>query len=159
MTRFTKIIGIIALLALCGGCCTSKSVFREGDFAAFFLMQALKFGAKPVNTNAPPLHIEWQYQEDKNGFQVKTAKRNFASIERFLHHSFGEPAMPVKHTTDMTMGVYAAREVGVAIQFGMEGSNSFVTLLRGLSQEEVFSGMTKALGNQDKNKTNSPPRL
>lgn len=144
------VLAVFLTIASIAGCATAKEVGSdEKDFSEFFFTHAVKCGARPLTTNVPPLLMRWQLEEDENGFQVKTERKNFRPIEAFLGRAFGSPRIPVRRGRDgFQMGVYATRDVGVAIQFGLDRTNAFITLVRGLSLNEIYGGMIKVLNSE-----------
>src|SRR5438552_6028462 len=108
------IILTTAVLVMFFAACRAPKPTPPGakNFSEFFLAEATKFGATPLTTNAPPLLIDWQSEEDNNGLQVRTAKPNFPAIENLLKTLFGNPRMPVAKGDGIMMGVYAVRDCG-----------------------------------------------
>ena len=111
------------------------------DFSAHFISEALEFGARPVTTNdLPKLFITWEEKKDKAGIQVKTHRRHYKELSKFLRVAFGNPKMPASRTTDGEMAVYAVADIGVAIQVGTDSDGAFLVLVRGMTLDELFSG-------------------
>ena len=101
----------------------------------------MKFGARPVSTNKlPEVRISWEEKKDDKGIQIKTHRRHYRTIESFLRQAFGEPHMPPAAVKGGIMSVYAAKDIGVAIQMGTDEKGTFVVLIRGMSWNEVRGG-------------------
>jgi hypothetical protein len=130
---------LTALIAVCCALligCTHGKEMRftrgKGDIGPFILEHALKRGARPVATNAlPPIGGEWRYSEDEDGVVLQLPREQFDQIAAFLRHTFGPPTQePTKTTTGGKLGWYAARTIGVGLQFGYHAKRTQVIVLR-----------------------------
>ena len=134
---------IVVGCALLTGCRHDKEMrFTKGkdDIGPFILEHALKRGARPVTTNAlPAVGGEWRYSEDEHGVVLHLPREQFDQIAAFLRHTFGPPAQePTDTTTGGKLGWYAARTIGVGLQFGYDAERTQVIVLRPQPASEIL---------------------
>ena len=142
---FRVLLAAFSLSLFAIGCRTQSDSRGSGkenqDFAKHFISEAITYGARPISTNGlPELRIDWQEKTDEAGFQVKTHARHYKELSDFLRIAFGNPRMPEARTTDGLMAVYAAADIGVAIQVGTNADGAFIVLIRGMTTGELFQG-------------------
>ncbi len=95
----------------------------SGDAGAFVLDSAAHYGARPVRAaGLPTLMGDWRYMADQNGVQIELVGDRFRDLQVLLQRAFGPPAIAPSTNADgkRISGVYAAPNVGAAIQFGSE---------------------------------------
>jgi hypothetical protein len=104
----------------------------SGDMGQYIVAAAVKFGAKAVATNdLPALAGEWKVSEDQYGAVLQLGTDRFGEVESFLKKAFGAPAHEPSATTDGgKLGWYAAKTIGIAVQFGYDKERTQVTILR-----------------------------
>jgi len=131
---------IIAFLAFCGlalfcGCSSEHYVQGRSDAGQFILQHALAYGGRPVTTNSlPTIGGDWQYVQDEFGVGILLPASQYQSARYFLHTAFGPPS---------SKAGWAARDFGVAIYFGQYGSNTEISVLRPMSDEQMARAAKK----------------
>ena len=140
---------IVVVVAILCGCSQGglKFIRGNGDVGRFILQQALVRGARPVATNnLTPIKGWWRYAEDENGVVVQLPRDRFGEIESFLQDAFGPPAQEPTDTTDGgKLGWYAARTIGVGLQFGYDRAHAQVIVLRPQATSEILKHIREAL--------------
>ena len=123
--RATRIL--LGCLVFLSGCSRTEAPFRgyrraSGDVVKSVMEYAMRYGARPVNTNdLPKIETEWRYRTDVDGVQFYLRGDHFPEVQSFLLTAFGPPAIPAQTNADgKFLGVYAAPVTGAAIQFGRE---------------------------------------
>jgi len=141
---------IAAGLALVCGCARDKEMrFTKGtgDMGQFVMQQALKRGARPVTTNSlPTVGGEWRYSEDQFGVVLQLSRERFSDVQAFLRQAFGPPAQEPTETTDSgKLGWYAAKTIGVGLQFGYDRERTQVIVLSPQPAIEILKRIPEAL--------------
>jgi len=136
--------------ALLSGCTHDKEMCftkGKGDIGPFILEHALARGARPVATNdLPTVSGEWRYSEDQHGVVLQLPRERFSEVEAFLRHTFGPPAQePTDTTTGGKLGWYAAKTIGVGLQFGYDAERTQVIVLRPQPDSEIFRRIPETL--------------
>jgi hypothetical protein len=85
----------LAALALTSCSCSSTTVsFRRksGNLVQFIDQELRKYGGTPsTNQPKPVMEAEWQYAEDKDGFQILIGPDKKTALIQALTRSLGEP--------------------------------------------------------------------
>ncbi len=140
---------IAAGLTLLCGCGHDEMSFTKGtgDMGQFVMQQALKRGAHPVTTNSlPAVAGEWRYSEDQYGVVLQLPRERFSDVDGFLRQAFGTPAHEPSETTDGgRLGWYAAKTIGVGIQFGYDRERTQVIVLRPQPTSEILKRIPEAM--------------
>ena len=136
-------------LALLCGCASDEMRFTKGtgDMGQFVMQQALKRGARPVATNGlPAIAGEWSYSEDQYGVVLHLPREKFAEVGAFLRQAFGPPAHEPSETTDGgKLGWYAAKTIGVGLQFGYDRERTQVIVIRAQPTSEILKRLPETL--------------
>jgi hypothetical protein len=128
---------------LCG--CSSGFKTGHGDAGQLILQQALVCGARPVATNGlPTIDGRWRYSVDTNGMVMQLPREQFSDVCVFLRQAFGSPEQEPVEAKDGELGWYAAKTIGVAIQFGYDSKRTQVIVLRPQPLSKIYEGMMKA---------------
>jgi len=140
---------VVGLALLCGCAHDDEMRFTKGtgDMGQFVMQQALKRGARPVATNGlPAIAGEWSYSEDQYGVVLHLPRERFSDVEAFLRQAFGTPAHEPSETTDGgKLGWYAAKTLGVGLQFGYDRERTQVVVLRPQPANEPIKRNPKTL--------------
>lgn len=114
-----------------------------GDMGQFFMQQALKRGARPIaTTGLPAITGTWSYSEDEYGVVFHLPRERFSAVDAFLRQAFGAPAHEASEGTDGSkMGWYAAKTLGVALQFGYDHKRTQVIVLRPVPSSMIIKGI------------------
>ena len=143
------ILLLAAGCALLGGCARDGLRFTRGagEIGPFVLQQALQRGAHPVSTNnLPAIRGEWRYAEDAYGVVFWLPRESFPEVQAFLRQAFGAPAHePSETTAGGRLGWYAARTIGVGLQFGCDRERTQVIVLRPQPTREILKRIPEAL--------------
>lgn len=136
--------------ALLSGCTHDKEMrFAKGngDVGPFILHHALLRGARTVTTNdLPTVGGEWRYAEDEHGVVLQLPRDRFDQVASFLRLTFGPPAQePTDTTTGGKLGWYAAKTIGVGLQFGYDAEHTQVIVLRPQPVGEILKRIPEAL--------------
>jgi hypothetical protein len=123
---------------LCG-CSSDHFKTGHGDAGQFILQQALVCGAHPVATNSlPAIDGRWRYSVDTNGMVLQLPREQFSDVCVFLRQAFGSPEQEPVEAKDGKMGWYAAKTIGIAIQFGYDSKRTQVIVLRPQPMSKVM---------------------
>jgi hypothetical protein len=138
----------VGLALLCG--CTSGGMrFTKGtgDVGRFIMQQALQRGARPVATNGlPVISGDWSYSEDQYGVVLHLPRERFSEVGAFLRKAFGTPAHEPGETIDGGMlGWYAAKTIGVGLQFGYDRDCTEVIVIRPQPMGEIIKRIPEAV--------------
>ena len=140
---------VVLGLVLLNGCARDEMRFTKGkgDLGPFILQHALVRGARPVATNGlPAIGGEWRYSEDQYGVVLQVPREHFPEVQAFLRHTFGTPAHEPSATTDGgELGWYAAKDIGVGLQFGHDQKRTQVIVLRPQPTSEILKRIPEAL--------------
>jgi hypothetical protein len=138
----------VGLAFLCG-CAHDEMRFTKGtgDMGQFFMQQALKRGARPLNTNSlPAITGKWRYSEDQYGVVLQSPRERFSEVQAFLRQAFGTPAHEPSETTDGgRLGWYAATTIGVGLQFGYDRERTQVIVIRPQPMSEIIKRIPEVL--------------
>ena len=140
---------VVGLALICG--CAQDDEMRftkgKGDIGPFILQHALSRGARPVATNdLPAVAGEWRYSEDEHGVVLQLPRERFDEVVAFLRYTFGPPAQePTDTTTGGKLGWYAAKTVGVGLQFGYDRERTPVIVLRPQPASEILKRIPEAM--------------
>jgi hypothetical protein len=101
----TKFITALSSLFLCivlsgcsGGSAAGAFKKQSGDLVQFIDQELRKYGGTPgTNQPKPVMQAEWQYAEDKDGFQILIGQDKKASLLQALTGSLGEPLLRDKY--------------------------------------------------------------
>lgn len=136
-------------LALLCGCASDEMRFTKGtgDMGQFIMQQALKRGARPVATNGlPAIAGEWSYSEDQYGVVLHVSRERFSDVGTFLRQAFGPPAHEPSETMDGgKLGWYAAKTIGVGLQFGYDLERTQVIVIRPQPLDEIIKNIPEAM--------------
>lgn len=128
--RILAFLAFGTLTLLCG-CRSGHFTKGHGDAGQFILQQALIYGAHPMATNSvPAIDTRWSYFVDTNGMVMQLPREQFSDVCVFLRQAFGSPEQEPVETKDGKLGWYAAKTIGVAIQFGYDSKHTQVIVLR-----------------------------
>jgi hypothetical protein len=131
----------ILLLAGVVGCS------RSGDFGGFLVREVTRFGGHTkTNVTSSNLEAHWTIKRDKNGFQAAITGTSFASIDTFMRQSFGAPKMSTDGAATATgqpHRVWAAVDIGVAIQLVGRPGGADIICVRAMSMGQMFQEMDK----------------
>jgi hypothetical protein len=110
------------------------------------LQQAIVCGAHPVATNGlRAVTGRWRYFVDKDGMVMQLPREQFSEVQSFLLQTFGSPEQePIDLKSGGKLGWYAAKTIGVAIQFGYDSKHTQITVLRAQPMSKVFEIITDA---------------
>jgi len=140
---------VVLGLVLLSGCARDEMHFTKGkgDIGPFILQHALTRGARPVTTNSlPAVAGEWRYSEDQYGVVLQLPLERFADVQALLRQAFGPPAHEPSETTDGgQLGWYAAKDIGVGLQFGHDRKRTQVIVLRPQPTSEILKRIPEAL--------------
>jgi hypothetical protein len=146
-----SVVAVLAWLALSlHGGHARNTVMRftkgKGDVGACILQHAIARGARPVATNdLPAVRGEWRYFEDQYGVVLQLPRECFTEVQALLRHVFGPPAHEPTDTADGgKLGLYAAKTLGVGVQFGYDGECTEVIILRPQPTTEVLTHVIEA---------------
>ena len=96
----------------------SHSRKQSGAFEDFFTREVSRFGGRTVSSNsAPKLRGTWYSESDSDGFGAQLYDMPFARVESFMEAVYGPPLDLSTNLDTPACGLYAARQIGVAIQF------------------------------------------
>jgi hypothetical protein len=118
---------------------------RSGDLGTFLVREVTKYGGH-TKTNTMPLKLDahWTVKRDKNGLQVSVTSTSFASIDTFMNQTFGVPKVSVdSNDTGQPHRVWAAADIGVAIQLIGRPGGADIICVRAIRKEEIFEEMEK----------------
>jgi hypothetical protein len=136
-------------LALLCGCTSGEMRFMKGkgDVGQFIMQQALQRGARPVATNGlPVISGDWSYSEDQYGVVLLLPRERFSEVGAFLRKAFGTPAHEPSETTDGgKLGWYAAKTIGVGLQFGYDRDRTQVIVIRPQPVGEIIKRIPEAV--------------
>ena len=139
---------IVASCALLCGCARDEMRFTKGtgDMGRFVIQQSLKLGARPVATNGlPSIQGEWRCFEDQYGVVLQLPRERFSEVQAFLRQAFGPPAHEPSETTDGgKLGWYAAKTIGVGLQFGHDRARTQVIVIRPQPLGEILKRLPEA---------------
>jgi hypothetical protein len=146
------VLAVLAWLALSlydGRVLDTEMRFTKGkaDIGPFILQHALACGARPVATkDLPAVGGEWRYSEDQYGVVLRLPRERFTEVQALLRHVFGPPAQePTDTTGGGKLGWYAAKTIGVGIQFGYDREGTEVIILGPQPTSKSLSGIHEAL--------------
>ncbi len=133
----TPLLFAILLTFSLAGC------LRSGDFGAFVVSEATKYGGRTkTNASLPKLDARWTVKRDDNGFQASVTAASFTSIDTFMHQAFGTPKVSVDGTGTLTgqpARVWGAVDIGVAIQLNGRLDGAEIICVRGMrDMGEIF---------------------
>ncbi len=96
----------------------SRSRKHSGDFGAFFVQQVSRYGGQARGSEpGPELRGTWYSESDSDGFGAQLYDMRFARVESFMESVYGPPLDLSTNLDTPAHGLYAARQIGVAIQF------------------------------------------
>lgn len=144
-----KSIILLGLLLLCVRAGAADQ-FKpgSGDVGKFLLEKALAAGATPISTNEVLRVTEaWRYFQDENGVVVHMAPVDYAALEFFLLHTFGQPKVGPKDTpSGGKYGVYRLTAKGGVLQFGRDAEDgTHVEIIRPLTRQQASDAASRAL--------------
>ena len=92
----------LAALPILFGCSpsTPRGTYKQqsGDLIQFTELEVRKYGGTAASTQPKPtLQAEWQFKEDKEGFQILLSHAKRASLVQALTAAFGEPLLQDKY--------------------------------------------------------------
>lgn len=124
--------GIVSLFV--SGCASAdekRFVTGQGDVAHFIAHEAIRHGAHSAATNGvKPIVGSWRYFQDTNGVVVRLNSERFPEVYAALKQTFGPPTREPSETPDGTkIGWYAAKTLGVGIQFSCDREKSQVIVI------------------------------
>jgi hypothetical protein len=91
-------LAALALTGCSGSTATVSFKKRSGNLVQFIDQELRKYGGTPNNDQPKPvMQAEWQYAEDKDGFQILIGQDKKAELVRALTGSFGEPLLRDKY--------------------------------------------------------------
>jgi len=136
----------VLVAAVFCGCAGDHFKTGRGDVGPFILQQAVARGGSPDTNSLPPISGAWRYSEDKYGVVIRMSPEQFPAIEAFLHNAFGEPKInPAETPEGFKLGVYRLSSKGGAIQFSCDTNQTQIIVLRPMSTEEIFHGVSETL--------------
>jgi hypothetical protein len=135
----------VLLAALFCGCSSDHFRIGQGDAGRFILQQALVCGAHPLATNAlPEIDGRWRYSVDTNGMVLQLPREQFSDVRSFLRQAFGSPEQEPIEAKDGELGWYAAKTIGIAIQFGYNSKRTQVIILRPQPWSKIMETIVNA---------------
>lgn len=142
--KITSHLSLLPLLILCGCAHRSDTEMRSahGDLGKFIAATILEYGGRRppgVTNDLPTINCAWRYRRVTGDglymmIEMKT-HRHFSDIANWMRTAFGEPetnpyVVSFGSTGWSQYGNYSASQVGVRIQFGHNGANTFCEIFR-----------------------------
>ncbi|HUS34244.1 MAG TPA: hypothetical protein VM680_02720 [Verrucomicrobiae bacterium] len=125
---------LLTILVLVGCVSSDEKRFIKGagDLGQFIAQHASMHGARSVATNKLPLFpADWRYFSDTNGVVIRLKAAQFPRIQTLLRQIFGPPDREPLETTDGgKVGWYAAKTIGIGLQFSHDRKNSQIIVIR-----------------------------
>jgi hypothetical protein len=126
MRFFTPLVVCCAVL-LCG-CGHARYNHGRGDAGKFLLQRAIAYGGRPITTNGlPNVGADWRYVQDEWGVGVLFPVSQYSEVDAYLRSAFGPPS---------SHAGWSVRNVGVAIYLQRAGTNTEVSILPAMSDEQ-----------------------
>ena len=125
---------LLTILVLVG-CVSSddkRFVKGHGDLGQFIAQHASTHGARSVSTNnLPVIAADWRHFSDTNGVVIRLKADRFPQVQKLLRQIFGPPDREPLETTDGgKVGWYAAKTIGIGVQFSHDRKNSQIIVIR-----------------------------
>ena len=94
-----SLVFVAVLLSSCSGGSTAVTFKKQsGDLVQFIDQELRKYGGTPQsNQQKPIMQAEWQYAEDKDGFQILIGQDRKAPLIQALTASLGQPLLQDKY--------------------------------------------------------------
>jgi hypothetical protein len=126
---------LLIVILLSAGCVSSdekRFVKGAGDLGQFIARHASTHGARSVTTNnLPVIAADWRYFADTNGVVIRLKADRFPEVQSLLRQMFGPPDRePVATIDGGKGGWYAAKTIGIALQFLHDRKNSQIIIIR-----------------------------
>jgi hypothetical protein len=101
-SRFATAHYLLLVGIVLSGCSPSSTEVtfkkRSGDLVQFLDQELRKYGGTPTNGQPRPvMQAEWQYAEDKDGFQILVPQTKKAALIRALTDWLGQPLLQDKY--------------------------------------------------------------
>ena len=101
-SKFTRALSLVFVAQLLSGCSIGSTAVtfknRSGDLVQFIDQELRKYGATPpANQQKPIMQAEWQYAEDKDGFQILIGQDRKTALVQALTASLGQPLLREKY--------------------------------------------------------------
>jgi hypothetical protein len=89
------LVFVTGLVSGCSGDSTTVSFKKQsGDLVQFIDRELRKYGGTPTTGQPKPvMQAEWEYAEDKQGFQILIGQDKKAALVEALTKSLGEPLL------------------------------------------------------------------